>query len=49
MLVKKGATIIDQGRNSYSMNSLTLSNLMFSEDGVNGDYNYKLNGEINRT
>ena len=37
MLSKKGANIIDQGGNSYSMNALTLSNRMFREDDVNGD------------
>ena len=36
MLLKKGSTLIDQGGNLYSMNALTLSNLMFHEDGVNG-------------
>ena len=33
---KKGANIIDQRGNSYSMNALTLSNRMFHEDIVNG-------------
>ena len=48
MLSKKGAIHIDQGGNSYSMNALTLSNRMFIEDGVNGDYRNKVNGEINQ-
>ena len=47
MLPKKGEIHIDQGGNSYSMNALTLSNRMFYEDDVNGDYRNKVNGEIN--
>ena len=47
MLSKKGATIIDQGGNSYSMNALTLSNRMFHEYGVNGYYKNKINEDIN--
>ena len=44
MLSQKGTTIIVQGGNSYSMNALTLSNRMFHEYGVNGDYKNKFNG-----
>ena len=29
------------------MNALTLSNIMFNEDGVNGSYKNKVNGDIN--
>ena len=47
MLSNKGATIIDQGGNSYSINALTLSNRMFHEYGVNGYYKNKTNGDIN--
>ena len=47
MVPKKGDSHIDQGGNSYSMNASTLSNRMFHEDGVNGDYRNKVNGEIN--
>ena len=43
MLAKKGATIVNQGGNSYSMNALRLSNIMFNEDGVNGSSNNKVN------
>ena len=47
MLAKNGATLIDQVVNSYSMNTLTLSNCMFNEDVVSGSLNNKVNGEIN--
>ena len=44
MLSQKETTIIDQGGHSHSMNALTLSNRMFHEYGVNGDYKNKFNG-----
>ena len=44
LLPQKGANIIDQGGNSYSMNALTLSNRLFHEYGVNGDYKNNVNG-----
>ena len=44
MLSQKGTTIIYQRGNSYSMNALMLSNRMFHEYGVNGDYRNKVNG-----
>ena len=46
MLAKKGATIFDQGGDSYSMNASRISNIMFNEDGVNGASNNKVNEEI---
>ena len=44
MMSQKETTIIYQRGNSYSMNALMLSNRMFHEYGVNGDYKNKVNG-----
>ena len=46
MLSKKGANIIYQGGNSYSMNALELSNRLCHEYSVNCDVKNKVNGEI---
>ena len=44
MLEKKGATIVDQGGNYYSVNVMTLSTLVPNQRRDSGVYNNKLNG-----
>ena len=47
MLAKKGATIVNQGDNSYSVNFIMFSNLASNQGRNSGVYKNNVNGEVN--
>ena len=47
VLSKKMATLVDQGGNSYSMNSMKLSNRKSWENSNDGSSNNNFKGDIN--
>ena len=49
MMDKRGATIVNQGVNSYSMNTMTFSNIAPNQIRDSGAYNNNLNWEVKPT